>query len=96
MNDMALALAIHVIAVVLWIGGVSFVTTIMMPTIRRTHSPQERLSAFLKFESPFAWQARVASGSATARELHHGTGHDRGHCLRSVPAMTAIRPQHAF
>ena len=75
MDGMALALAIHVLAVVLWIGGVSFVTTILMPAIRRTRSPQERLSAFLKFEEPFAWQARatmVAAGLSGLYMIWHG------------------------
>jgi uncharacterized membrane protein len=67
---MTLALAIHVIAVVLWIGGVSFVTTVLMPAIRRTHPPQERLVAFLKFEDPFAWQARVTVAAAGLSGLY--------------------------
>ncbi len=70
MDGMALALAIHVLAVVLWIGGVSFVTTILMPAIRRTRSPQERLSAFLKFEAPFAWQARATMAAAGLSGLY--------------------------
>jgi uncharacterized membrane protein len=70
MDGMALALAIHVLAVVLWIGGVSFVTTILMPAIRRTRSPQERLSAFLKFEASFAWQARATMAAAGLSGLY--------------------------
>jgi len=60
MDDMALAVVVHLLAVVVWIGGVSFVTTILMPTIGRTNAPRDRLAAFLKFERPFAWQARVS------------------------------------
>ena len=67
---MALASAIHVVAVVIWIGGVSFVTTILMPAIRRGHPPQDRLKAFLRFEGPFAWQARLSVAAAGLSGLY--------------------------
>jgi len=67
---MALASAIHVLAVVIWIGGVSFVTTILMPAIRRGHPPQDRLKAFLRFEGPFAWQARLSVAAAGMSGLY--------------------------
>ncbi len=70
MNDMALAAAIHVLAIVAWIGGVSFVTTVLMPAIRRANPPPERLAAFLKFEGPFAWQARIAVAAAGLSGLY--------------------------
>jgi uncharacterized membrane protein len=57
--DLVVARIIHVLAVVLWIGGVSFVTTVLFPTVRRSYPPEERLMAFLRFEGPFAWQARI-------------------------------------
>lgn len=59
MDDFTLARALHVVAVLMWIGGVAFVTTVVMPSIRRTHRPAERLSAFHAIESGFAWQARI-------------------------------------
>ena len=34
MDDLALARAIHVIAVLFWIGGVGFVTWVIMPALR--------------------------------------------------------------
>ena len=55
------------IAVVLWIGGVGMVTTVLLPTIRRSRPPAERLAAFHAIESRFAAQARwttaIAGGS---------------------------------
>lgn len=60
MNYLAIAMAIHVAAVVIWIGGVGFVTTALLPTIRRDYPPNERLGAFLRVEDRFAWQARGA------------------------------------
>jgi uncharacterized membrane protein len=31
MNDLAIARAIHVLAVIVWIGGVAMVTTVILP-----------------------------------------------------------------
>jgi len=58
--DIAIARIIHVLCVVLWIGGVGFVTTVLFPAIRRERPPDERLGAFLRFEDRFAWQARIS------------------------------------
>ena len=59
MDDFALARAIHVIAVLFWIGGVGFVTWVVMPAIRASEVPADRLSRFHQIEGRFAWQARV-------------------------------------
>jgi uncharacterized membrane protein len=58
--DLVIARIIHVLAVVLWIGGVGFVTTVLFPAVRKGHPPEERLAAFLRFEGPFSWQARIS------------------------------------
>jgi uncharacterized membrane protein len=58
--DIVVARIVHVLSVVLWIGGVGFVTTVLFPSIRRRCAPEERLAAFLRFEEPFSWQARVS------------------------------------
>jgi uncharacterized membrane protein len=58
MDDVAIALAIHVLAIVLWIGGVAMVTTVLLPAVRRFKSAEERLSFFETIERRFAWQAR--------------------------------------
>jgi uncharacterized membrane protein len=50
--------AAHVAAVVLWIGGVGFVTTVVLPAVRRDHPPARRLDAFQRLEGRFSWQAR--------------------------------------
>lgn len=59
MDDLTLARVLHVVAIVPWIGGVAFVTTVLMPAIRRSNPPETRLAAFHRFESGFAWQARL-------------------------------------
>ena len=59
MDDFTLARVVHVLAVLFWIGGVAFVTTVVIPSVRRNHAPAERLAAFHAFEGRFAPQARV-------------------------------------
>jgi uncharacterized membrane protein len=68
--DIVVARVIHVLSVVLWIGGVGFVTTVLFPAIRRSHAPEDRLAAFLRFEGPFAWQARASVALAGLSGLY--------------------------
>ena len=58
--ELALVRAAHVLGVVLWIGGVAFVTTVLLPAVFRDYPPSARLAAFHRFERRFAWQARVS------------------------------------
>ncbi len=58
MDGVVLARALHVLAVVIWIGGVAMVTTIMLPAVRRGDLGADRLKAFEAIERRFAWQAR--------------------------------------
>lgn len=58
-NDFALARTIHVVAILFWIGGVGFVTWVLMPALKAIEPPQDRLAWFQKFEARFAWQARL-------------------------------------
>jgi uncharacterized membrane protein len=69
MTDIALALAVHVVAVVLWIGGVGVVATVLMPAIRRSRPPEERFAAFHALESRFVHQARITTALAGASGL---------------------------
>lgn len=64
MDDFTLARMLHILAIVVWIGGVAFVTTVLMPVIRRHNPPNARLSAFHRFEAGFAWQAQLWVGLA--------------------------------
>ncbi len=61
MTDIALARAIHVLAVVVWIGGVAMVTTVILPLLRREGAPAARLALFAAVERRFIWQARIAT-----------------------------------
>ncbi|MDH3232406.1 MAG: hypothetical protein OEQ29_02695 [Alphaproteobacteria bacterium] len=58
MDDATIARALHVFGVVLWIGGVGFVTTVLLPAVGRMKDPQERVAFFERVEGRFAWQAR--------------------------------------
>jgi uncharacterized membrane protein len=75
-----LARVLHVLGVVLWIGGVAFVTTVLLPSIRRTTDPARRLELFENLEGRFAWQARIttlATGLTGFYMLHYLDACDR-------------------
>jgi uncharacterized membrane protein len=61
MDDVAVARALHVASVVLWIGGVGFVSTVLLPAVRRLKAPNERMTFFDQIERRFAWQARIST-----------------------------------
>ena len=61
MDGAIVARALHVLGVVLWIGGVAFVTTVLLPAVRRMRLPEERVQFFEAIEGRFAWQARVTT-----------------------------------
>lgn len=60
MDDLTIARAIHVLAVVHWIGGVTMVTAVILPAVRRFAEPARRLALFEAIEGRFARQARVS------------------------------------
>jgi uncharacterized membrane protein len=60
MSVLAIILALHVLAVVLWIGGVAMVTTIVIPAARKLATAEQRIALFSTIERRFAWQARGA------------------------------------
>lgn len=53
--------AIHVIGVVIWIGGVAFVTTVLIPSLKKITDTDNRLELFEKLEGKFAFQARIVT-----------------------------------
>jgi len=58
MGDSILARVLHVLGVVVWIGGVAMVTSVLLPATRRLKSPEERVQFFEQMETRFARQAR--------------------------------------
>jgi uncharacterized membrane protein len=59
MDELVIARIIHVVAVLFWIGGVGFVTWVIIPTIAAGEPPEDRLAKFLMIEGRFAAQARI-------------------------------------
>lgn len=59
MRLMDILIALHVLGIVWWIGGVAMVTTVYLPMVH--HLPEaERLGRVREIERRFAWQARIA------------------------------------
>jgi len=59
--ELGIARALHVLAVVIWIGGVALVATVLLPATRRMKTAAERLAFFEAVERGFARQARVTT-----------------------------------
>ena len=55
-----LARTLHVIGVVFWIGGVAFVTTVLIPSLKKITDTHDRLELFEQLEGKFAFQAKIA------------------------------------
>ena len=58
-NLFILAKALHILSVVIWIGGVSFVTTVLIPSIRISSKTENKIDLFVKLEGKFSLQAKV-------------------------------------
>ena len=56
-----LARTLHVIGVVLWIGGVAFVTTVLIPSLKKITDSHDRLELFEQLEGKFGFQAKVTT-----------------------------------
>ena len=55
----AAALIVHLIAIIIWIGGVSFVTMISFPMLKRLNNSLEQVLMFQGIEHRFANIAKV-------------------------------------
>jgi uncharacterized membrane protein len=61
METFTLARVIHVIAVVLWIGGVAMVTTVIIPAVKKLKSKEDQIKTFEEIEGRFAIQAKITT-----------------------------------
>ena len=61
MLEYTLARVIHVLAVILWIGGVAMVTTVIIPAVKRMASKEDRIKTFEQIEGRFALQAKITT-----------------------------------
>ena len=55
------ARALHVIGVVLWIGGVAFVTTVLIPSLNNINDSTNKLELFEQLEGKFSFQAKLTT-----------------------------------
>ena len=78
MDGFYIVLALHVFGVVGWIGGLSFVTMVVLPAIRNGQLGENRLQTFQAIGHRFVWQAR------SAMILFGRTGQNR--CWNSLSA----------
>ena len=60
MDDLAIARAIHILALIHWIGGVSLVTLVILPAVIRLADPERRLQLFESIEQRFSFQAKIS------------------------------------
>lgn len=68
-DDIVLARALHVLALVHWIGGVAFVTLVVLPVARTRSAASEAIALFDTMERRFAAQVRVSIPVAGAAGL---------------------------
>lgn len=61
MEYFTLARVIHIIAVILWIGGVAMVTTVLIPAIKKIKSKEEQIQTFELIEGRFATQSKITT-----------------------------------
>jgi uncharacterized membrane protein len=60
MDDVTLARAVHVLSIVHWIGGMAFVTLVILPVARRAIDPHKGLALFEAVEQRFSSQVRLS------------------------------------
>ncbi|WP_194767871.1 hypothetical protein [Tamlana sp. I1] len=61
MEELVIARVVHVIAVILWIGGVAMVTTVIIPSVKRMTSKEDQIKTFETIEGKFAIQAKITT-----------------------------------
>jgi len=57
--DVVIARLLHVLGVVLWIGGVAFVTLVLLPAASRHANPADGIEAFEQAERRFSLHAKL-------------------------------------
>lgn len=85
MADVTIARALHVLAIVLWIGGVGLVTTVLLPTLRRLPDPAQRIALFAAIEHRFGVQVRLSILLAGFSGLYMLVRTDAWYRLISLP-----------
>ncbi len=52
---------LHILSVVIWIGGLAMVTTVILPAVKKFKTAEERIEFFKMVESKFSVIAKIAS-----------------------------------
>ncbi|MHB8885591.1 MAG: hypothetical protein ACYC5H_11035 [Methylovirgula sp.] len=60
MEDVTIARALHVLGVIHWIGGVAFITLIVLPLAASRATAEEALALFKSVEQRFSAQVRIS------------------------------------
>jgi len=63
-NYFVIARSLHVLAVVLWIGGVAFITLVLLPALMKLADSQQRIDLFEQLENKFAFIAKLSTLAA--------------------------------
>lgn len=61
MESYTIARIIHIIAIVIWIGGVAMVTMVIIPAVKKMKSVENRMDTFEKIEGRFALIAKITT-----------------------------------
>ncbi len=61
MDFYTLARILHVLSIVIWIGGVFMVTLVILPAVQRFKSPAEQIDFFTLVENRFALFAKITT-----------------------------------
>ena len=61
MESITIARIIHVLSVVIWIGGVGMVTMVIIPAVKRMSSKEAKIETFEKIEGRFSQIAKITT-----------------------------------
>jgi uncharacterized membrane protein len=60
-SGFVLARIFHIIGIVLWIGGVAFVTLVLIPALKKINEQSKRMDLFESLEGAFSFQAKFTT-----------------------------------
>jgi uncharacterized membrane protein len=90
-DDLTIARALHILAVVLWIGGVAFATTVLLPAVRNIQAP-ERVVFFENVERRFGAQPRFTTVLAGLTGIYMVVRLDISSASCGLPPALISRP----
>lgn len=61
METFIIARVIHILSVVIWIGGVAMVTMVILPSIKKLYTGKEQITIFESIEGRFAKIAQITT-----------------------------------